>query len=123
MKDLFDTTYINGMKLKNRFFKSGSWEGLATEDSHMTDALFNVYEELARGGVGAIETGYAHVMKDEQPAPNMMGIFDDSFIDEYKKLTDMAHSYDASILMQITYGGSRSHMKVPSPDIWGASAV
>lgn len=123
MKNLFNATTIKNMKLKNRFFKGASWEGLATEDSHMTDELFQVYEELAKGGVGTIFTSYAHVEKDEQPAPNMMGIYDDSFIPEYKKLTDMAHSYGANIVMQITYGGSRSHLDSPSPVIWGASPI
>lgn len=123
MKSLFECTTIKNMKLKNRFFKSGSWEGLATEDSHMTDELFKVYEELAKGGVSTIATSYAHVEKDEQPAPNMMGIYDDSFIPEYKKLTDMVHSYGANIIMQITYGGTRSHLDVPSPVIWGASSI
>lgn len=53
----------------------------------------------------------------------MMGIYDDSFIPEYKKLTDMAHSYDANIVMQITYGGSRSHLESPRSDIFGASPI
>ncbi len=123
MKYLFDSTNIKSMKLKNRLFKSGSWEGLATEDSHMTDDLFKVYEELAKGGVGTIATGYAHVEKNEQPAPNMMGIYDDSFIPEYKELTDMVHSYGANIIMQITYGGTRSHLDKPSSVIYGASPV
>lgn len=49
MKSLFEYTTIKNMKMKNRFFKAASWEGLATEYSHMTDELFQVYEELARG--------------------------------------------------------------------------
>lgn len=47
-------------------------------------------EEFSKGGVGTIFTSYAHVEKDKQPIPNMIGIYDDSFIHEYKKLTDMA---------------------------------
>lgn len=63
------------------------------------------------------------VEKIEQPAPNMMGIYDDSFIPEYKKLTDMVHSHEANIIMQITYGGTRSHLDSPSPIIFGASPI
>jgi 2,4-dienoyl-CoA reductase-like NADH-dependent reductase (Old Yellow Enzyme family) len=111
------------MKLKNRFFKAAVWEELATEDGHMTDELFQVYEEIAKGGVGTIFTGYAYVEKDEHPNPGMMGIYDDSFITEYKKLTDMAHSHGANIIMQIVYGGSMTHLVPPSPVIWGPSAV
>ena len=88
MKKLFDQTNINKMQIKNRFFKSASWEALATEDGHMTEELFDIYEDLAKDGVGTIFTGYAYVTKDEQPNPKMMGIYEDSFIDEYRNLTD-----------------------------------
>jgi hypothetical protein len=49
MKSLFECTTIKNMKLKNRFFKAAVWEELATEDGHMTDELFQVYEEIAKG--------------------------------------------------------------------------
>lgn len=123
MKNLFEYTTIKNMKLKNRFFKAAVWEELATEDGHMTDELFQIYEEIAKGGVGTIFTGYAYVEKDEHPNPRMMGIYEDSFIPEYKKLTDMAHSYGTNIIMQIVYGGSMTHLVPPSPVIWGPSAV
>lgn len=123
MKKLFECTTIKNMKLKNRFFKAAVWEELATEDGHMTDELFQIYEELAKGGIGTILTGYAHVEKDEQPNPGMMGIYDDSFIPEYKKLTDMAHSHGTNIIMQLAYGGSQTNLKPPSPVIWGPSSV
>ncbi|TWH51935.1 NADH:flavin oxidoreductase [Sporomusa sp. KB1] len=123
MKNLFDYTTIKNMKLKNRFFKAAVWEELATVDGHMTDELFHIYEELAKGGIGTIFTGYAHVEKDEQPNPGMMGIYDDSFIAEYKKLTDRVHSHGANLIMQLAYGGSRTNLNPPSPVIWGPSAV
>lgn len=123
MKNLFEYTTIKKMKLKNRFFKAAVWEELATEDGHMTDELFKIYEEIAKGGVGTIFTGYAYVEKNEHPNPRMMGIYEDSFIPEYKKLTDMAHSYGTNIIMQIVYGGSMTHLVPPSPVIWGPSAV
>lgn len=123
MKNLFEQTTIKNMKLKNRFFKAAVWEELATDDGHMTKELFQVYEEIAQGGIGTILTGYAYVEKNEQPNPRMMGIYDDSFIPEYKKLTDMVHSYDANIIMQIVYGGSMSTLNPPSTLIWAPSAI
>lgn len=123
MKNLFEYTTIKNMKLKNRFFKAAVWEELATENGHMTDELFQIYEELAKGGIGTIFTSYAHVEKDEQPNPGMLGIYDDSFISEYKKLTDMAHNYRANIIMQLAYGGSQTNLKPPSHVIWGPSSV
>lgn len=123
MKTLFDKTNLLNMKLKNRFFRGGLWEELADEKGHMTEALFKIYEELAEGGVALIITGYAHVLEEEQPNPGMMGIYSDIFIDEYKKFTDMVHSNDANIIMQIAYGGSQTRFNVENRVIWGPSAV
>ena len=101
MKTLFDETKVSKMNLKNRFIRSAIWEGLADEKGHLTDELINLYEDLAKGGVGTIITGFANVMEFDQPAPNMTGIYDDIFIDEYQRLTSKVHEYDANIIMQI----------------------
>ena len=120
---LLEKTHIGNVSLKNRFFKAAVWENLADEKGHMTDELFSVYEELAKGGVGAILTGYAFVLENEQPNPGMMGIYDDSFIEEYKNLTQMVHTHDTKIFLQLAYGGSMSGLKPPSESILGASAI
>ena len=123
MKDLFDKTKIKNMNMKNRFIRGALWDQLADDRGHMTSEIFNIYKELAQGGVGTIITGYTFVTKDEQPNPGMMGIYDDSFIAEYKEFTDMVHSYETNIIMQIVYGGSQTNMNPPSKLIWGPSAV
>lgn len=38
----------------------------------------------------------------------MSGIYDDSFIEEYKILVDKVHKYETKIAMQIVYGGSQN---------------
>ncbi|MCH4887215.1 NADH:flavin oxidoreductase [Acidaminobacter sp. JC074] len=123
MTSLYNPTRVKNMKLKNRFFKAAVWEGLAKDDGHMTQKLYDIYESYARGGVGTIFTGYAYISKDEKPNPKMMGIYSDDFIKDYKKLTDMVHSYDANIVMQIVYGGSQSHLEPPSQEILGPSSI
>jgi len=123
MKQLFDKTSINGFELKNRFIRSATWERMADDTGHLTDRLIKVYEDLADGGAAAIITGYAYVMKDEQPNARMMGIYDDSFIDEYKKLTGSIHKKGSRIILQIVYGGSFSWFNTAERVIWGPSAV
>ena len=80
MKTLFDGTRLSNMHLKNRFFRSATWEAMADSKGHLTGKLFDVYENLAKGGVATIITGYAFVTEDEQPNPGMMGIYNDSFM-------------------------------------------
>ena len=123
MKSLWDKTNIGKMELKNRFFRGALWEALADEKGHMTPELSAIYEEIAQGGVGTIITGYAFVTEDEQPNPRMMGIYDDSFIDEYKEFTDKIHSYGSNIIMQIVYGGFMTELNVDERIIWGPSTA
>lgn len=123
MKNLFDNTTLSTMNLKNRFFRSATWEAMADDKGHMTDKLYNVYENLAKGGVGTIITGYAFVTEDEQPNPGMMGIYNDSFIEEYKNFTDKIHKLNTNIILQIAYGGSQTDFNVGERVILGPSAV
>ncbi|MBM7868279.1 NADH:flavin oxidoreductase [Heliobacterium gestii] len=122
MKSLFDPTTLAGMQLKNRFIRSATHDGVADASGHMTDALLQIYENLAKGGVGAMITGLAYVSDLEQPITGQMGIYDDSFIDDYKGLTETVHRYDAKIILQIACMGSQTfpaHGKI----MWGPSAV
>ncbi len=123
MRSLFDATTINTMNLKNRLVRSATWENMADANGHMTEPLFKLYEELARGGTGLIITGYAFPLQEEQPNPGMMGIYDDSFIEDYRPLTEMVHQYDSRIVLQIAYGGSQTNYQPENRRIWGPSAV
>ncbi len=78
----------------------------------MTEKLYDIYEELAKGEVGLIVTGYANIVEEEKPNAGMMGIYNDSFIDEYKKLTDLVHEHDSKIVMQVAYGGTKTTFNV-----------
>ncbi len=123
MQPLFEANRIGNMRLKNRFIRSATWENMTTEEGHMTEKLYAVYENLAKGEVGLIITGYANIVAEEQPNPGMMGIYNDSFIDEYKKLTALVHDYDAKIVMQLAYGGTKTTHNVGQRVIYAPSEV
>ncbi|WP_297633733.1 NADH:flavin oxidoreductase [uncultured Clostridium sp.] len=120
---LFEKATVGNLQMKNKFIRGALWTALADEKGHITDEITEVYEELAKGGVGTIITGYAFVTENEQPNPRMLGIYNDSFIDEYKKFTDMIHSYDANIIMQIVYGGFMTEFNVGERVILGPSTA
>ncbi|KJF89545.1 NADH:flavin oxidoreductase [Photobacterium leiognathi] len=123
MSKLFSVTRIGSMTLKNRFVRSATWENMATEDGHMTDKLYAIYEELAKGEVGLIVTGYANIVEEEKPNEGMMGMYNDSFIEEYQKLTELVHQYDSKIIMQLAYGGTKTTYNVGERVIFAPSAV
>ena len=114
MKTLFDETQMGQITLKNRLIRSATYEGLADSTGHMTDRLFKVYKDLAEGGVGLIITGVANITQKSKYLPGMMGIYDDSFIPDYKKLTDMSHGNDCPMLIQLPFAGSNGVLWTPS---------
>ncbi len=89
----------------------------------MTDKLYAIYEELAKGEVGLIVTGYANIVEEEKPNAGMMGMYNDSFIGEYKKLTELVHRSDSKIVMQLAYGGTKTTHNVGERVIYAPSEV
>ena len=123
MSTLFNESRIGSMILKNRFVRSATWENMATEDGHMTPKLYDIYEELAQGEVGLIVTGYANIVEEEKPNAGMMGMYNDSFIAEYQKLTQLVHDNDSKIVMQLAYGGTKTTYNVGERVIFAPSDV
>jgi 2,4-dienoyl-CoA reductase-like NADH-dependent reductase (Old Yellow Enzyme family) len=123
LSTLYTETRIGNMTLKNRFIRSATWENMATEDGHMTDKLYAIYEELAKGEVGLIVTGYANIVEEEKPNAGMMGMYNDSFIGEYKKLTELVHCNDSRIVMQLAYGGTKTTHNIGERVIYAPSDV
>lgn len=120
-KSLFDETTIGKIKLKNRFVRASV--GDDTPTGEVLDKTVERYEQLAKGGVGTILTGYTLIDASEQNM-GILSMYDDRFISGAKRLADVAHQYGSNILMQLVYVGSEFH-RDPSlaHNILGASAV
>lgn len=107
MKNLFDQTQFSGMKFKNRFIRSATYEGLADEEGYVTEEFLKVYEDLTKGGGGTIITSSAFITDVEQSLYRQIGIYNDSYIDTCKKLTEVIHRYNTNIIMQMCAIGVR----------------
>lgn len=106
MSQLFSPTRIGNLEVKNHFVRSATAEGKATEDGYPTEAILDTYQRLAEGQIGTIISSYTYITHYEQPAKYQLGIYDDSFIPHYKKVTNIAHHYGSKIIMQIAHGTS-----------------
>jgi 2,4-dienoyl-CoA reductase-like NADH-dependent reductase (Old Yellow Enzyme family) len=120
MKSLFDRTRLHMVELKNRGVRSATWEGMADEEGHLRAEHYEIYERLATGGIGLIITGMAGVLG---PSPQMFGVYDDSFIEEYAELTSVVHKHRTPIVMQIAYQGSQGGLRIAGGKVWGLSSV
>ena len=96
------------MMLSNRFVRSATYEGLACDNGHVTDALISLYDELARGDIGLIVTGYAYVTPNGKGAPRMLGISSDAHIEGLAKLVQGVHDHGGKIALQIVHCGRQT---------------
>lgn len=104
VKQIFETVKINRLKLKNRLIRSATWEGIANSDGSVNSEAYNIYKELAQGGVGAIITGFTSVALHDYYFDAMMRLCDDTLIPQYKKLTDIIHEEDCPVITQLALG-------------------
>ncbi|MEE0509863.1 MAG: hypothetical protein UDG94_01375 [Peptococcaceae bacterium] len=72
MKILFNQTAMGGIPMKNRLIRSATGDGLVTPESHLTDAIFDIYDELAKGGTALIVLGFTSVASPDPFAERLM---------------------------------------------------
>ena len=104
MKHVFEPVKMNHIKMKNRLIRSATWEGIANIDGSITEETYDIYEELAKGGVGAIITGFTSVALHDYYFGGMMRLCDDALIYQYKKLVDIIHSNKSLVITQLALG-------------------
>lgn len=110
--DLFESTEINAMKLANRFVRSATWEGMATEDGAATPDLIQLMAELAKGGVGLIISSHTYVVKQGQAGPWQLGVYADDLLPGLRKMTAAVHTQGGKIVMQLAHAGYHANGKV-----------
>ncbi len=103
MKSLFDKTFLGNVELKNRFIRSATMETAAGDKGHLTDRVFTLYEDLAKGGAGLIITSAAYISETSQIFNGQLGFYSDEFIEEYIELTSMIHKYGSKIFIQFDH--------------------
>ena len=122
-KKLFEPAKLGNLTLKNRLVRSATWEGIALPNGGITDEAHEIYEELAKGGVGAIITGFTSVADNDQYFGGMMRLSRDELIPQYKRLVDLIHREDCPVIAQLALGGYYRNGKLTEPDDMTADEV
>ena len=104
MKKLFEPVKLKNITLRNRLVRSATWEGIANPDGSVTAGAYDIYKELAQGGVGAIITGFTSVASNDFYFGGMMRLSDDALIPQYKTLTDIIHEEGCPVITQLALG-------------------
>ena len=103
-KQIFEPLKLNNLTLKNRLLRSATWEGIAALDGSIDEKIYNIYEDVAKGGIGGIISGFTSVATNDHYFEGMMRLSDDKLIPQYQKLTDIVHKENCPILAQIALG-------------------
>ncbi|MBQ9389399.1 MAG: NADH:flavin oxidoreductase [Synergistaceae bacterium] len=103
-KKIFETVNLHNLTMKNRLIRSATWEGIADFDGSISDEAYEIYRELAHGGVGAVIVGFTDVSQDDYYIHGMMRLSRDELIPQYKKLTDIIHAEDCPVIIQLAMG-------------------
>ena len=112
MSKLFETSEINGMKLTNRFVRSATWEGMATDDGACTPKLIDLMTNLAKGGVGLIISSHSFVSLEGQAGPKQLGVYKDELISGLQEMTRVVHDNGGKIIMQLAHAGITAASKL-----------
>lgn len=118
MSRLFEQTSIGNLDVPNRFVRSATWEGLATDSGASTSRLNELMADLARGGVGLIISSHAYVSPEGQAGPWQLGIYSDELLPGLREMADKVHEAGGKIVAQLAHAGCKA-----ATDLSGQPAI
>jgi 2,4-dienoyl-CoA reductase-like NADH-dependent reductase (Old Yellow Enzyme family) len=124
MNTVFENVKISGIMMKNRIIRSATHEGMCDENGRPTEELIRTYEQLAKGGVGAIISGFVGIMQNGKYSSKGMGMIDtDDNISSFRNMVDRVHACDTPIIMQIVHCGRQTRSKFTGYPTVAPSAI
>jgi 2,4-dienoyl-CoA reductase-like NADH-dependent reductase (Old Yellow Enzyme family) len=105
MPTLFEEVTLSGMRLRSRFVRSATFEGMADSTGEAKDVLVDLTGELAKGEVGLIISSHAYIEPRGRVRASQLGIHNDTLVPGLSRLAGAAHAHGSKTLVQIAHGG------------------
>ncbi|MDA8124740.1 MAG: NADH:flavin oxidoreductase [Deltaproteobacteria bacterium] len=121
MGTLFEGSAINGMKLRNRFVRSATWEGMASPEGAVTKRLIETMTALAQGGVGLIISSHAYIRREGQAGMNQLGLYGDELLPGLKEMAAAVHAAGGKMVIQLAHAGHFAAEKFTGLTPWVVS--
>ncbi len=99
---------LHNLSLKNSFIRSAIHSFLGTSDGFMTEAEYAMYEELCQNNFGLIISGHCCVKQGGRANVEQTCIYEDKYIEQFTKATQLAHKYNVAFMPQINHAGPRA---------------
>lgn len=110
--DLFTPHLLQGMELRNRFIRSATLEGLCELDGRASEALIELYRQLAAGGCGLLISGITYVAQGGRLIPTGLGADSDLQLDGLKRLAAAVHQEGGKLCLQLGHTGGQGQSRV-----------
>jgi len=105
MSLLFTPGKIGTLEIPNRLIRSATAERMADDAGYPRQQYYDLYRELAAGGVGLIITGHMYVHPTGKCHPEMTGVYSDDQVPGLAKLAQVIHAEGGKVVAQINHGG------------------
>jgi 2,4-dienoyl-CoA reductase-like NADH-dependent reductase (Old Yellow Enzyme family) len=99
---------LGNLRIRNRFIRSATYEGLAKESGEVTDQLVKFYRRLAKGGIGLIISGHIYVDTIGRAHKYQIGIYKDDLIEGLKEMVNAIHQEGGKIAFQLSHAGRQT---------------
>ncbi len=116
---LFEPARIRGVRLRNRFVRSATVEGMGTPDGRPTVRLKELYFRLAEAEVGLIVTSAALVDGEAYKKRRYvegraydLAMDEDRYIEDWREVVSGVQARGARIAMQIVHTGRQENPKI-----------
>jgi 2,4-dienoyl-CoA reductase-like NADH-dependent reductase (Old Yellow Enzyme family)/thioredoxin reductase len=106
---LLEEGYIGKLRLRNRIKFASTTTCFCTKEGRVTEQEKKWLEERAKGGIGLVTTGMAHVTSWGRLNPRVLGGWDDSFIADFRDLAQAIHSGGAKACLSLVHCGRYSY--------------
>lgn len=106
---IFEPCFIRHLKIRNRFVRSATHDGMADLNGQVTERQVSLYTKLASGGTGLIITGLTNVDPSGRIAGAQMDMSSDDSIAGLKRLVDDVHQHGARIAAQLSHAGREAY--------------
>ncbi len=109
-KKPFESAIVGGIEVKNRIVRSATYESFTTNNAP-DERFYDLYENLSKGEVGLIITGYMVFANTDNVTESVVAINSDT-VPSLKKLTDTVHQNGTRIVAQLNHATSRTFSEV-----------
>lgn len=120
---LFEPIKIGKLTIKNRFVMPAIESQTTTPEHTFSDQSVAYFAARAAGGFGLQITDYMAVSPQGIGIKNETALWDDSFIDSHKRLTEAVHKEGGTIFAQLHHSGMMCENKTTGMTVKGPSSI